>query len=313
MGNGLGGHDGRMIAPVGGRVKGVRGQRLQTRFLSENGFVVVDVDPKACYTEAVLWPFLWGVKRLRKWWLWVCVVCLVACVAPPGEPPTLELTSPEGEVEVTQGERVLIQTISRDPRGVVKVELWVDGRLYEVKRAESAGGAQSLDMIHIWEATTLGEHTLTLKAFNVDAQVSSPVSTTVRVISPLPTPTPTPTLAITPAVDTSCEPSARFVEDVTVPDDSLYNSGVNFTKTWRLRNDGECTWQPGTKWAFISGDLLGAQSPVDVELAEPGRIVEISVEMEAPPSPGTYKSYWRMQGPDGEFFGDQAYVRIIVP
>jgi hypothetical protein len=245
--------------------------------------------------------------------LWVWVLGLAACVARPGEPPALTLVSPSGEVEVTQGERVLVQSVSTDPRGVIKVELWVDGRLYEVKRAESAGGAHMLDMIHIWEATTLGEHVLTLKAFNVDAQVSSPVSTVVRVVPPLPTATPAPTAEVTPAFDPSCQPSARFVEDVTVPDDSLYNSGVKFTKTWRLRNDGECTWEPGTRWAFISGDLLGAQSPVDVELAEPGRIVEVSVEMQAPPSPGTYKSYWRMQRPDGEFFGDQAYVRIIVP
>jgi hypothetical protein len=35
--------------------------------------------------------------------------------------------------------------------------------------------------------------------------------------------------------------------------------------------------------------------------------------MVAPASPGTYRSYWRLQDPDGEFFGDQAYVRIIVP
>jgi hypothetical protein len=35
--------------------------------------------------------------------------------------------------------------------------------------------------------------------------------------------------------------------------------------------------------------------------------------MVSPSSPGTYKSYWRLQRPDGEFFGDQAYVRIIVP
>jgi hypothetical protein len=114
-------------------------------------------------------------------------------------------------------------------------------------------------------------------------------------------------------VDESCEPSARFVEDVTVPDDSLFNSGVNFTKVWRMRNDGECTWPPDIVWAFIGGDLLGAQSPIEVERAEPERIVDISIEMVAPAAPGTYSSYWRLQTPGGDFFGDQAYVRIIVP
>jgi hypothetical protein len=72
-------------------------------------------------------------------------------------------------------------------------------------------------------------------------------------------------------------------------------------------------WEPGTVWVHIEGDLIGSQSPVEVELAEPGRIVDISVEMVAPSSPGTYRSDWRLQRPSGEFFGDQAYVRIIVP
>ena len=100
-----------------------------------------------------------------------------------------------------------------------------------------------------------------------------------------------PTVVPTVVVDPSCEPSARFVEDVTVPDDTLYNGGVSFRKTWRLRNDGECTWEPGVTWTYIGGELLGAQSPVEVELAEPGRIVDVSVDMVAPTSPGTYTAF----------------------
>jgi hypothetical protein len=88
---------------------------------------------------------------------------------------------------------------------------------------------------------------------------------------------------------------------------------VRFTKVWRLRNDGECNWEPGTSWVLIEGDPLGAQSPAPVPLAEPGRLVEISVDMVAPSAPGSYYSAWRLQRPSGEFFGDQAYVRIIVP
>jgi hypothetical protein len=158
----------------------------------------------------------------------------------------------------------------------------------------------------------LGSHTLAVKAFNRQGRVSDPAQVDVEVVSravlPTPIPQPVPT-----AVEMACQPSARFVEDVTVPDDSLYNSGVKFTKTWRLRNDGECTWPAGTGWVFIGGDLLGAQSPAEVELAEPERIIDVSVDMVAPAAPGTYKSYWRLQAPNGEFFGDQAYVRITVP
>jgi len=243
----------------------------------------------------------------------VLLFVLVACSSQPTQAPTIQLMSPESGVQVALGERVLVQSVAEDDEGIVKTELWVDGRLYEVNRSEEAAGQLALDAIQIWEASPLGRHTLLVKAHDVHGQVSPPVSVEVVVVPPPPTPTPAPTVAPTAVVDPSCVPSARFVEDVTVPDDSLYNGGVNFTKTWRLRNDGECAWEPGTTWVWISGELIGAQSPVEVELAQPGRIVDISVDMVAPLSPGTYRSYWRLQRPDGEYFGDQAYVRIIVP
>lgn len=254
------------------------------------------------------------VSILSRWFgLIVLLLVLVACVARPGELPTIQITSPEAGVEVTLGERVLVQSIAQSDQGVIKTELWVDGRFYQVNRSKESRGQPSLDVIQIWDASTLGPHTLLVKAYDVSGQVSEPISVTVQVIPPAPTPTAAPTSAPTLSTDTSCEPSARFVEDVTVPDDSLFNSGVRFTKTWRMRNDGECTWESGTTWVFIGGDLLGAQSPVEVELAEPGRIVDVSVDMVAPAAPGTYKSNWRLQRPNGDFFGDQAYVRIIVP
>ena len=250
---------------------------------------------------------------LRRWvWLGV-VLALAACAPRTSEAPTIQLQSPEGGVHVVLGDRVLVQSAAEDDEGVTKVELWVDGRLYEAKRVDETEAQTRLDTIHIWDAAALGEHALAVRAFDRDGQFSELDSVSVQVVTPPPTPTPSPTPETAPAIDPSCQPSARFVEDVTVPDDSLFNSGVRFVKTWRLRNDGECRWEPGTTWTFIQGELLDAQSPIEVELVDPGRLVEISLDMEAPPAPGTYTSYWRLQRPNGEFFGDQAYVRIIVP
>lgn len=238
------------------------------------------------------------------------LLALLACAPTPVAPPQIRLESPQSGLEVAQGERVLVQSIATGEGGVVKTELWVDGRLYEVNRPESGG---EFAAIQIWEASTLGTHTLSVKAHDSSGQISVPASVEVHVVPIKPTPTPRPATTPTVVIDPTCELSARFVEDVTVPDDSLFNGGVNFTKVWRLRNDGECIWPPGTVWAFMGGGLLGAQSPVEVELAAPERIVDISVDMVAPAAPGTYKSYWRLQDHNGEFFGDQAYVRIIVP
>jgi hypothetical protein len=241
------------------------------------------------------------------------VLTCASCTTKIAKPPTIEILSPDSNIEVRLGERVLVQSIAKDDRSVVKTELWVDGRLYQVDRPNKNTDEQSFDVIQIWDASLVGTHSLVVKAHNADGLISVPDSVVVQVLPALPTPTLIPT--VLPAIDSdpSCEPSARFVEDVTVPDDSLYNSGVKFTKTWRLRNDGECKWEPGTEWVFISGHQLDAPSFVKVELAEQDRIVDISVDMVAPSAPGTYNSYWRLRRPSGEFFGDQAYVRIIVP
>jgi hypothetical protein len=254
------------------------------------------------------------VKRLLLFA--ILAMALVACKPEPLDPPTVHLESPADGVRVAQGERLLVQSVAQGKQ-LAKTELWVDGRLYEIARPEDGvrpdNGEPEFAAIQIWEAATLGPHTLTVKTFNRQGLVSESAQVEVDVVHRETLPTPTPQSVPTAAVAQDCPPSARFVEDVTVPDDSLYNAGVKFTKIWRLRNDGECTWPAGTRWVFIGGDLLGAQSPVEVELAEPERIIDVSVDMVAPAAPGTYKSYWRLQGPDDEYFGDQAYVRITVP
>ena len=247
------------------------------------------------------------MKRLL--YLMALAMGLFACRREPLEPPSVRLESPVDGLRIAEGERVLVQSVAEGSQ-LAKIELWVDGRLYEVSRPDQGG--EEFAAIQIWQAANLGPHTLTVKAFNRQGRVSDPAQVEIEVVPRAFLPTPTPQL-VPVVVEEGCEPSARFVEDVTVPDDSLYNPGVKFVKVWRLRNDGECTWPAGTRWVFIGGDLLGAQSPLEVELAEPDRIVEVSVDMVAPAAPGTYNSYWRLQAPDGEFFGDQAYVRIIVP
>ncbi len=108
--------------------------------------------------------------------------------------------------------------------------------------------------------------------------------------------------------------------DITIPDNSLIPAGEGFIKTWKLVNTGTCTWTTSYSASFFYGDRMGA--PVAVPLLAsvlPAQSVEISVEMVAPTTPGTYQGNWKLSNPNGDLFGIGPngdlpfWVRIIVP
>ncbi|MGC8947366.1 MAG: sigma-70 family RNA polymerase sigma factor, partial [Anaerolineae bacterium] len=120
------------------------------------------------------------------------------------------------------------------------------------------------------------------------------------------TPSPTPTAM-------PCIPDARWVADVTVPDNTAFAPGTPFVKTWRVRNAGTCAWEPGTRLVFISGDPIGGPPAVEVPALAPGAQTDVSVSLVAPAAPGTYRANYQFQAPDGTRFGALIYVQIVVP
>ena len=104
---------------------------------------------------------------------------------------------------------------------------------------------------------------------------------------------------------------ALFVSE-TIPDDSEYDAGQSFNKSWTLRNVGTCTWNTKYRLAFDSGDAMGGPAAVNLSKnVAPGEEIKIEVPQKAPASPGTYSGFWRMQAEDNEKF-TQVYVRIKV-
>ncbi len=131
-----------------------------------------------------------------------------------------------------------------------------------------------------------------------------------------PTPeTPVPTAAIPLEVTPTpveCD-NSDFVADVNVEDGTVMLPGQDFVKTWRLKNTGSCTWS--TNYTLVYGGYTVKMDGVPLPLGQsvlPGEEVEVSVQFKAPPTPGEYVSYWRMQNALGYPFGDFFYVKIIV-
>jgi hypothetical protein len=137
-----------------------------------------------------------------------------------------------------------------------------------------------------------------------------------NVPTPLPEPTPVPTPAPAATASTStgntntnpanCVNRAGNVRDVTVPDDTVFKPGEFFTKTWRIRNLGTCTWGPGYTLAFAAGDemksILGTQiSPIPA--VQPNQDVQVSISLQASFNAGKFKGYWLLRDPQGRNFG----------
>ncbi|HJR82217.1 MAG TPA: NBR1-Ig-like domain-containing protein [Anaerolineales bacterium] len=102
---------------------------------------------------------------------------------------------------------------------------------------------------------------------------------------------------------TRCD-SAAFVSDVTYPDGSAVSRGSSFTKTWRIKNTGTCTWSTSYAIVFVSGDKLGAPDAVSLPgSVAPGQSIDVSVNLTAPNTEGRYRGNWKLRNATGGLFG----------
>lgn len=118
-------------------------------------------------------------------------------------------------------------------------------------------------------------------------------------IPPTASPTFDPSVTRTPGPGTTCRDSAILIEDVNYPDNTRVNAGKNFTKTWKLKNAGVCTWT-GYTVAFVSGDRMDSPDSVPVPETERDQTVDVSVELIAPSSDGTYRGNFELRNASGE-------------
>ena len=154
-------------------------------------------------------------------------------------------------------------------------------------------------------AQTLSAELTRMAYYNTPLVTDTPV--------PLPTatpPAPTPTSASggssapppPPPPVTRCD-WVGFVSDVSVPDGTSFLPSTPFTKTWRLKNLGTCTWTTAYKLVFDHGDAMGGTAinlPTNVA---PGQTIDLSINLVAPPATGHYRGYWMLQNAAGVKFG----------
>jgi hypothetical protein len=119
--------------------------------------------------------------------------------------------------------------------------------------------------------------------------------------TPLPSSTFTHTITPTPL---PCN-WVQFISDVTIPDNWETTPLDHFTKTWRLKNIGSCTWTSGYSLVFDHGDQMGAPASQQLTTGTvpPNGTIDVSVDLLSPNAGGTYQGFFKLRASDSTVFG----------
>ena len=246
------------------------------------------------------------------------ILSMIACNFPYRPWVNIEITSHEEGQAVILNEEVRVISFAASSKGIESVSLFINEELVDTQMPPE-GTPREFIADQPWIPTEAGIVTLSVVATEVNGIESDPAIITLQVVTSLsdldqtPTPTATPEgLALTQTAQAGCTNGANFVQDVTIPANAFLAPGSNFTKIWRVNNTGTCDWV-GYQLVHASGDPLGAVSPQAIPMVSTQANADISVEMVAPTTPGTYSSTWQIRAGDGSTFGPNLSVTIIIP
>ena len=131
-----------------------------------------------------------------------------------------------------------------------------------------------------------------------------------------------------PSGDLSCY-KAKFETEGPPYDGAEWAGGKTFTKTWRIKNIGTCTWTSEVYLKWITSteiengvevkevaQLFGQKSaiPIVVDDVPPGGYLDIAIEFEVPivSKTTTYKVYFMLGSPAGVFGIDGGFLWFII-
>lgn len=124
---------------------------------------------------------------------------------------------------------------------------------------------------------------------------------------------PTPTSPeVHPTTTPACIDSLTFLEDITIPDGTIVNTGDLLDKRWLIKNSGGCNWDEEYRMKLVSGPDLSV--PVEQALypARSGFEATLRIVFTAPQEPGYYQSAWQAFNPEDVPFGDPFFIEVQV-
>jgi hypothetical protein len=128
----------------------------------------------------------------------------------------------------------------------------------------------------------------------------------------IPTYTPPPEPTASPLSTPPCTDGLEFIEDLTIPDETVVPPAANLEKQWSVQNSGSCNWDARYRLKLVGGLELGAVQEQALYPARAGTLATLRITFIAPDQPGNYTTAWQAFGPDGQPFGDAIYMEITV-
>lgn len=114
--------------------------------------------------------------------------------------PTVVITAPVNNSQVSLNQPVTIQATATDPNGILRAELWVAGRRVDEETSPSAQGQPTLTAAFQWTPPAADNYSLEVRAYNTQGAVNAPATVTINVIDQAQT-SPTNTNPPTPGAD----------------------------------------------------------------------------------------------------------------
>ncbi|NMB54607.1 MAG: hypothetical protein GYA15_07885 [Leptolinea sp.] len=120
--------------------------------------------------------------------------------------------------------------------------------------------------------------------------------------------------AFVPTLESGCSNLLAYINDITIPDGTIFAPGENIDKRWLVENQGTCNWNNRYSLRLTGGDPMGSTTAQSLTPALAGSQTVIRIPFKAPEGQGKYRSAWQAYTPDGVPFGDPIFIVIeVVP
>jgi hypothetical protein len=102
------------------------------------------------------------------------------------------------------------------------------------------------------------------------------------------------------------------VTGVSPSNNTVFSPNQDFDARWTVKNTGTARWEAaGVDYVFTGGDSLHQQSGYDLpQNVKAGAMTELTVDMKAPATPGTYSTTWNLK--EGKTFFCNMRLTIVV-